>query len=112
MEPAVATRILRLVATEASEEPDTIARRPEVIDLLAEMADDPRVAEALERVTRGQVENPSAYVGALADALRPYRDAPLDDAPHLVEALAFMALVSSRIEDGQPTSEMAAVALV
>jgi hypothetical protein len=112
MEPAAASRLLRLVAVEASEEPDTIARRPEVIDLLEELARDDQITSTLERVTQGRVDNPAAYFRAVAQALRPYRDAPFDDAPQLVEAVGFLGWVVGRVADDQPTAETPAVALV
>jgi hypothetical protein len=112
MEPTAAARLLQLAAVEAVEEPDVIARRPEVIDLLEEMASDERIGVTLERVTQGRVDDPASYMRALAQALRPFRDAPLDDAPQLVEALGFVAWVVRHATDDQPTAETPAVALV
>lgn len=113
MEPLEAARLLRLVACEAVEEPDTIARRPEVIDLLEQLSRDDRITSTLELVTQGQVDDPAAYIRAVAQALRPYRDIPWDDAPQLVEAVGFLAWVTGRAADDQPTAfETRAVALV
>lgn len=113
MEPLAAARFLRLVAFEASEEPDTIARRPEVIDLLEQLSRDDRIIATLERVAQGQVEDPATYIRAVAQALRPYLDIPMDDAAQLVEALGFLGWVVGRAaDDDESAAETRLVALV
>ncbi len=103
------TRIIATVATEAVEEPDAIARHPEIVDVLASLSTDAALCEAMERAAPGVMLDPAAYV-QLADALGPYRQIPLDDAPELVQALAFLAWVLERaVADTQPTSETAAL---
>lgn len=93
---AACARLLSLAATEAVEEPDTISRRPEVVDVLADLAKHEELPEAFARAVGGAVTDPSAYVGALSQALAPYVDAPLDDAPELIEGLAIVAWVLER----------------
>lgn len=111
MEPARAAQILRVSAMEAVEEPDTIARRPEVIDVLEALARDAQFCAALARFSDGRVSDPASYLRALSQALIPYRDTPLDDAPELVEALASVAQALAKALDEQPTSDTPAVAV-
>jgi hypothetical protein len=112
MDYPMRAQLLGRVAAEAAEEPDTIMRHPEVVDLLESMADDAVTAEQLSRVVPRALNEPSAYLHSLAGALAPYRDGPLDDAPELVEGLAFVAWVVERIaQDEQPTGSIPALAL-
>jgi hypothetical protein len=105
-------RILSIVATEAVEEPDTIARRPEVLDALASLSKDYDLPDVVDRISPGAMSNPAADVAWLAAALAPYRGRPLDDAPELVEKLAFLAWVLNQaVSDDQPTSDSAALTL-
>jgi hypothetical protein len=84
-------RLLSIAAAEAVGEPDTISRRPEVIDALSALADDPAFAEAVERVAPLAMSDPQGEAARLAQELAPYRTEPLDDAPELIERLAFVA---------------------
>ncbi len=81
-------QVLSLAATEAVEETDVIERHPEVVDILAQLAEYEGLADLFD-IRNGH--EPAAYLSALAEALSPYRHAPLDDAPELVEGLAFVA---------------------
>jgi hypothetical protein len=80
-------QLLRLVATEAVEEPDVISRRPEVIDALREIAG----YERLNDYFGGNGHDPNGFASALADGLAPFQAAPLDDSPELVQQLVFLA---------------------
>jgi hypothetical protein len=80
-------QLLRLVAAEAVEEPDVITRHPEVIDALREIAG----YESLNDYFGGNGHDPNGFAAALADGLVPFRVAPLDDNPELVQQLAFLA---------------------
>jgi hypothetical protein len=79
--------LIRKVAWEASEEPDAVARHPEVITVVAALADD----ADLPALFGSNGHDPAAFVKALAEGLEPYRVQPLTDAPELVEGLATLA---------------------
>lgn len=81
--------LIGLVATEAVEEPDAVARHPEVIDVVAGLAEHP---DELNSLFGGNGHDPAAFVTALANGLVPYKDEPLDDAPELIEGLAVLAM--------------------
>ncbi len=80
-------QLIRLVAWEASEEPDAIARHPEVVGVVAALAGD----ADLPAMFGSNGHDPAAFVAALADGLAPYRERPLTDAPELIEGLATLA---------------------
>jgi hypothetical protein len=107
-------RVLSLAAAEAVGEPDTITRRPEIIDALLSLSSDPALADTVERVAPSALgPDPVSEVKRLADALAPYRECPLDDAPELVERLLLVAwLLNKAISDDQPTSETPALTAV
>ena len=106
-------RILTIAAREAIGEPDTIERRPEVIDSLMALAGDPALPEATQRVAPGRLNDPGSEMRRLAEDLTPYRDRRLDDAPELVERLLFVAwLLNEAVKDDQPTSEIPALTTV
>jgi hypothetical protein len=103
------TALLALAAVEAAEEPDTIMRRPEVIDALEELADQGDIVEAFERITPGLLPDPGAWVRSLAQALAPYRHEPLDDDPALVARLALVSWVLQSAAKLESVYESAAV---
>ncbi len=106
-------RLLSIAAVEAVEEVDTITRRPEVLDTLTTLANTPELPRIMERVAPGVMSDPATEVSQLADALAPYRERPLDDAPELVERLAFIAWVLRHAEsDDQPTTDSPTLTLV
>ena len=80
-------RLIRLVAWEASEEPDAIARHPEVVGVVADLAQN----ADFPALFGSNGHNPAAFVTALAEGLAPYREQPLTDAPELIEGLAILA---------------------
>lgn len=87
MEQHELARFIGLVATEAVDESDAIERHPEIIGLLSELSEQPD----LNQLFGGNGHDPAAFVKALAEGLAPYRDAPLIEAPELVEGLALLA---------------------
>jgi hypothetical protein len=89
-------RTVSMVASEAVEETDTIERRPEIVDLLVAMSEN-GIGAALQRADPDELVDPTAYLRELAEALRPYQHAPLDDAPDLVERLAHVAVALNRV---------------
>lgn len=101
--------LLAVAAVEAAEEPDTIMRRPDVIDALEELAEQDDLREMFERVTPGLIADPEAWVKSLADSLAPFRYEPLDDAPELVGRLGLLAWVLECAESLVTASESAAV---
>ncbi|HEY7891054.1 MAG TPA: hypothetical protein VIC05_02485 [Solirubrobacteraceae bacterium] len=80
-------KLLELVASEAVEEPDAIARHPDVVDLVEGLAD----YDGLSELFGSNGHDPAAFARALAEGLVPYRTQPLTDAPELVEGLAILA---------------------
>jgi hypothetical protein len=101
--------LLAVAAAEVAEEPDTIIRRPEVIEALEALADQGDFVEALERITPGLIEDPQTWIRSLADALAPYREQPLDDDPSLVARLALVAWVLQSAARLESVYESAAV---
>ncbi len=102
-------RLLALVAVEASEEPDAIARHPEVIEVIQELADRDDVGAIFERVIPGVVKEPASYLRSLASNLDRFRTEPLDDTPEAVENLALVAWVMEAAASLESVSEFAAV---
>jgi hypothetical protein len=87
------------VAVEVIDEPDTISRRPEVVDVVAGLAGRP----GLNHLFGGNGHNPDAFVVALASGLRPYTELPLED-PDLVEHIGTLAAAlhgNLRINDAE-----------
>lgn len=78
--------LISVVASEASEEPDTVVRHPEVIDALNALAG----YDQLNDYFGGNGHNPNGFAAALARGLEPYCEAPLDD-PDLVQGINFLA---------------------
>lgn len=103
------TALLAVAAVELAEEPDTIMRRPETIDVLEELSDQGDLRDAFERVTPGPIADPEAWVRSLADSLAPFRHEPLDDAPDLVGRLGFLVGVLQCAASLESVSEAAAV---
>ena len=89
-------QFIGLVAMEAAEESDAIERHPQVIDVLTDLADEPGLRDAFG----ANGHDPAAFVTALAEGLAPYRREPLDEAPELVEGLAFIAGTIREAVDG------------
>jgi hypothetical protein len=79
-------QLVGLVAAEAVDEPDAIARHPEVVDVIADLAG----REGLNALFGSNGHDPEAFVTALAAGLRPYKEWPLED-PGLVENMALLA---------------------
>jgi hypothetical protein len=102
--------ILSISAIEAAEEPDAIERRPEIVDLLEQVADRDDLGEVFERVIPGLIEHPDGFLRTLAQDLAPFRSAPLEDAPELVLRLAFVAKVFQVADSLDVVSETAALA--
>ncbi|MEA2364299.1 MAG: hypothetical protein QOD71_3444 [Thermoleophilaceae bacterium] len=75
------------VAQEAVDESDAIERHPEIVDLLIQLSELPEVHELFG----GNGHDPSSFMRALAEGLAPYRAAPLEDAPQLIEGLALVS---------------------
>jgi hypothetical protein len=89
-------RMVAQVASEAVDEPDVIARRPEIIDVIAGLAGRGGLGDLFDS---GQ--DPDAFVTALAAGLRPYAEAPLED-PEIVENLAILAsALQGRLAEGR-----------
>lgn len=101
--------LLATAAVEAAEEPDTIMRRPEVIDVLEDLADQDDLHDVFERVTPGLIADPEAWVRTLAQALAPFRQEPLDDQPELVGRLALVAWILQSAAALESVSESAVV---
>jgi hypothetical protein len=80
-------RLVGLVACEAVEEPDTVARRPEVVEVVAGLAG----REGLNALFGSNGHDPDAFVTALAAGLQPYKELPLED-PEVVENMAVLAV--------------------
>jgi hypothetical protein len=89
--------LLSVVAAEATEEPDVISRRPEIIDALIDLS----TYEGLNNYFGGNGHDPSGFAKALAQGLEPYKVRPLDDNPEMIQGLAFLAwaLQAERSED-------------
>ena len=98
-------RILSIVASEAVGEPDAVSRRPEVIDTLVTLSRDPHLRDIVEGVAPGVLPDPATDLAQLADALAPYRERPLDDAPELVERLALVAWILAQATSDSRTTE-------
>lgn len=81
-------KLVALVAAEAVDEPDAIARHPEVVDVVARLAG----RHGLNELFGSNGHDPDAFVTALAEGMRPYREMPLTDAPDLVENMALLAV--------------------
>lgn len=77
------------VAAEAAEESDAIQRNPQIIGLLGEIAE----FEGLNTRFGSNGHDPKAYVTALAEGLAPYRVAPMEERPELVQSLGFLSWV-------------------
>lgn len=86
------------VAHEVVDEPDTVARHPDVVDAIASLAGRP----GLNDLFGGNGHDPDAFVSALAEGLRPYTDEPLED-PEIIENIAVLAaaLRPLLVEDAQ-----------
>jgi hypothetical protein len=80
-------QLVGLVASEAVDEPDAVARHPEVVDVVADLAG----ADGLKALFGSNGHDPDAFVTALAAGLRPYRELPLED-PALIESMALLAV--------------------
>jgi hypothetical protein len=80
-------QLVGLVAHEAVDEPDAIARHPEVVDVVANLAG----RDGLNALFGSNGHDPEAFVTALAAGLRPYQEMPLED-PGLVENMALLAV--------------------
>lgn len=104
-------RFLCLVAGEATEEPDTIQRHPEVVDVLLRLAGSASLPAIFERVIPGVVADPAGYVRSLAELVAVYRNEPLDDAPEVVEGLALVAWIVEAATSLESVNQFAAVAL-
>jgi len=78
--------LISVVAAEASEEPDAVARHPEVIDALQALANYDRLNDYFG----GNGHNPNGFAASLAAGLEPYKSAPLDN-QELVQGMAFLA---------------------
>lgn len=78
---------ISLVAWEAAEESDAIARHPEVIDVLTDLSQD----EGLDELFGGNGHDPAAFIGALVDGLRPYREEPGEIPAELITGLELVA---------------------
>jgi hypothetical protein len=79
-------QLVGLVASEAVDEPDAVARHPEIVDVVADLAG----REGLNALFGSNGHDPEAFVTALAAGLRPYKELPLED-PGLVENMALLA---------------------
>lgn len=79
--------LVSVVAAEAPEEPDVVARHPEVIEALTALAE----YDSLNDHFGGNGHDPNAFAAGLAEGLTPYRETPLDDNPELIQGLAFLA---------------------
>jgi hypothetical protein len=75
------------VALEVVDEPDTIARHPEVVGVVAGLAG----REGLNALFGDNGHDPDAFVSALAAGLRPYTELPLTE-PDLVENVGVLAV--------------------
>ncbi|MFT3864586.1 MAG: hypothetical protein QM729_09965 [Solirubrobacterales bacterium] len=95
-------RLLRVVAAEAVEEPDVIARHPDVIDALNVIASYDRLNDHFG----GNGHDPNGFAAALAEGLAPYREAPLDDDPEIVQQLVFLAWALETERSPEELAEM------
>jgi hypothetical protein len=94
--------LVSVVAAEATEEPDAVARHPEVIDALNALAG----YDGLNDHFGGNGHNPNGFAAALAKGLAPYRDAPLDDNPDLIQGITFLAWVLQGDRSPEELAEM------
>lgn len=92
--------LVGLVASEAADEPDAIARHPEVVEALHDLAE----REGLTELFGANGHDPAAFINALAEGLSLYRQQPLTDAPELVEGLAVVAQVLERGTNGNQSA--------
>jgi hypothetical protein len=83
---ASAAELVGQVAREAIDEPDAIARHPEVVEVVAGLAGMP----GLNDLFGGNGHDPDAFVTALAEGLQPYKELPLED-PQVVEDVCHLA---------------------
>lgn len=79
--------VLSVVAAEAVEESDAVARHPDVIDALNAIAE---YDQLNDRYFNGNGHDPNGLASSLAEALEPYKRAPLED-PKLVHGINFLA---------------------
>ena len=75
------------VASEAADNPGAIAQHPEIVDVLRDLTS----VNGFKESFGGNGHDPDAYVEALAEALTPYQQTLMDDAPELVVDLGFLA---------------------
>lgn len=80
-------QLVSRVALEIVDEPDTVSRRPEVVETVASLAG----REGLNDLFGGNGHDPDAFVTALAAGLRPYTELPLTE-PELVEGVSLLAV--------------------
>ena len=95
-------QLLRIVASEAVEEPDVITRHPEVIDALKLIAS----YDKLNDHFGGNGHDPNRFAAALAEGLVPYQVVPLDDNPEIVQQLAFLAWALEAVRSPEELAEM------
>lgn len=93
--------LVSVVAAEASEESDAVARHPEVIDALNALAGYDRLNDHFG----GNGHDPNGFAASLAQGLAPYRDAPLDN-PELVQGITFLAWVLQSDRSPEELAEM------
>lgn len=79
-------QLVGIVAREAVDDPGAVAHHPEIIDALEGLSEN----GGLNAYFGGNGHDPNGYVSALASALEPYREQPLDD-PQLVGGMMFLA---------------------
>jgi hypothetical protein len=96
-------QLLSLVAAEAVDEPDVIARRPEIIDALTMLAE---YEHLNNNYFGGNGHDPNGFAAALAEGLVPYRTRPLDDNPEMVQSLVFLAWALQEQRSPEELSEM------
>lgn len=80
-------QLVGLVAHEAIDEPDAVARHPEVVGVVAGLAG----REGLNALFGSNGHDSAAFVTALAAGLQPYTELPLED-PEIVENMATLAV--------------------
>jgi hypothetical protein len=80
-------QLVGLVASEAVEESDAVARHPEVVEVVAGLAGH----DGLNALFGSNGHDPDAFVTALAAGLEPYKELPLED-PEIVENMATLAV--------------------
>lgn len=105
------SRVLALVAVEAAEEPDAIARHPEVFEVLDELMEWSEIDGLFERVIPGSIPDAVGYLRSVSESLRPFATAPLSDAPEVVEQLALVSWVVQTAASLESVSQFAALAL-